>query len=296
MSPHFPSPLRTVPRPRALLFAPLLAALLLAGLAGPARAATVDVLFVYDTTATSWVASNGGMEAFSQDAVNRMNQAMTNSGVDLTFRVVHSMSANYTAYAAPLDYYGFLYDLTALRTGSDNLAAVHTARDAYGADLVTMMVDTGSAYYYVGLGYLLNTWSGLPDYAYTVCAIRSVDISHTLTHEVGHNFGADHSKYQVDGPGPNDDLSTYSAGWYFTGTNSVKYHTIMAYDSDGHGNTYTEAPLFSTPLVTYQGTAAGDAAEGDNARLLREIMSVVGRYRNPPVKALPAINLLLLGD
>ena len=242
------------------------------------QAATIDIMLVYDTTATSWVASNGGMTAFSQDVVNRMNQAMQNSGIDITFRLVHSMSVAYTTKASsstPLS-----ADLEALQAGIGAFAPVAAARNTYGADLVAMLVDHGSAYGYVGMGYTLSYWSGHANYAHTVNAIRAVEIGHTLTHEVGHNLGAHHSKYQSSAPGPNSSLDNqYSAGWYFTGTNGVKYHTIMAYNDDGYGGSYTEAPLFSTPLKTYQGVAAGHASHGDNARLLRQTQDVVAAYR-----------------
>ncbi|WP_158269795.1 M12 family metallo-peptidase [Desulfonatronum sp. SC1] len=239
-----------------------------------ARATIIDILLVYDTSATTWVSANGGMEAFSLDAVSRMNQAMQNSDVDATFRLVHAMSASYTTTSS------LSTDLSNLQQGSGNLAAVHTARNEYGADLVAMLVDTGSAYGSVGIGYLLTAWSGQPSSAFTVNAIRSVAQSHTLTHEVGHNMGAHHSKHQTASPGPNQWLDNqYSAGWYFTGTNSVKYHTIMAYNFDGHGNFYQSAPLFSTPLKTWQGTVAGHAADGDNARILRETKDVIANYR-----------------
>jgi hypothetical protein len=204
----------------------------------PLAAAVVDLMLVYDTTATNWVAGNGGMAAFSQDVVNRMNQAMTNSNAGLTFRHVHSMSVAYTTTATPST--GFGSDLTVLQAGNGAFAAVHTARNTYGADVVAMVADHGSAYGYVGVGYLLNSWSGSPWSAYSVSAIRSVNISHTLTHEVGHNLGLHHSKTQTSYPGPNTDLTNpsapYSAGWYFTGSNNVKYHTIMAYGNDGTTN------------------------------------------------------------
>jgi hypothetical protein len=131
---------------------------------------------------------------------------------------------------------------------------------------------------------LLTSYAGIPDYAFTSNAIRSVAISHTLTHEVGHNLGADHSKYQHPdlSPGPNEYLDNqYSAGWYFTG-GAKEYHTIMAYNNDGYGNTYYPAPLFSTPLVSYEGGVAGDAQDGDNARLLRYTMDTVASYKTAP--------------
>ena len=244
-----------------------------------AAAVIVDVMIVYDTTATTWVASNGGMAAFSQDAVSRMNQALQNSGLDDdSFRLVHSMSVNYTTTSNGTT--GLSPDLYPLQSGSGVFEPVHTARDYYGADLVAMMVDTGSAYGYVGVGYTLWQWSGTPDYGFTVNAIRSVEFSHTMTHEVGHNLGAHHAKNQASSPGPNNNLDgQYSAGWYFTGTNGVKYHTIMAYNSDGFGGYYQSAPLFSTPLITHQQTPAGDANDGDNRRLISETIGTIADYK-----------------
>jgi hypothetical protein len=257
------------------------------------QATTIDIMLVYDTTATSWVASNGGMAAFSLDVVNRMNQAMQNSGVDITFRLVHSMSVAYTTKATTGTL--FVSDLESLQEADGPFAQVAAARNTYGADVIAMLIDHGSAYGYVGIGYMLMNWSGEADYAYTVNAIRAVEVSHTLTHEVGHNLGADHSKYQTADPGPNDYLDgQYSAGWYFTGMNGIKYHTIMAYNDDGRGNFYTEAPLFSSPLRTYQGTMVGHVSHGDNARLLGQTGKVVAAYRAsnlidqkfPPVPAI----------
>lgn len=237
---------------------------------------TVDIMIVFDSTAKTWVSGHGGISAFAADAVARMNQAAANSNVNLTFRLVHAAEVPYT-YSGSLN-----TDLTNITNGVGNLSVVHQWRNTYNADLVALLVDTGSAAGTTGIGYMLNTYSGQPNYAYSVSAVRSVDISHTLTHEVGHNLGCDHSKFQTQYPGPNTDLNTYSAGWYFTGTNFIKYNTIMAYWSDGYGNYYTEAPLFSTPLLTYQNTPVGHAADGDNARNIRETMGIVESYRAAP--------------
>jgi hypothetical protein len=242
-----------------------------------AAAVVVDIMIVYDTKATAWVAANGGMAAVSQDAVNRMSQALQNSGLSHSFRLVHSMSVDYTTSSDGST--PFSQDLSSLQKGSGVFATVHTARDTYGADLVAMMVDTGRADGYVGVGYLLSSWSGSPDYGFTVNAIRSVEISHTLTHEVGHNLGAHHAKDQASDPGPNRRLDDqYSAGWYFIGTDSKDYHTIMAYNYDGE-SFYRPAPLFSTPLMSHQGTPAGDQTDGDNARLIDETIGTVAGYR-----------------
>ncbi len=253
--------------------------LLLAPGARATSSTTIDIMLVYDNSATTWVAGNGGREAFSLEAVNRMNLALLNSGVDLSFRLVHTMAVDYTTSASPAT--SMTADLQALQGGSGNFAAVHTARDQYGADLVAMLIDHGSASGNTGQAYLLSSWAGRPDYGFAVNAIQAVEIGHTMTHEVGHNFGAGHAKAQTADPGPNSDLADYSAGWYFNGDNGVAYGTIMSYWYDGYGNTYQEAPVFSSPLLTFQGAAAGDPQDGDNARLLRETKAVVAAYRQP---------------
>lgn len=265
----------------------LFAIVFLSATASTLCAETIRVLVVYDSTAKTWVNSNGGMSLFAADAVAKMTQAAVNSGVNLTFELAYATDVAYT-------YSDFNTSLSDLKNGTGNLTAAHQLRDAYGADVVTMLVDTGSAYGTVGLGYLLTTMNGSPSYAFTVCAIRSVDQSHTLTHEVGHNLGCDHSKYQADYPGPNTDLNNYSAGWYFTGNDGKKYHTIMAYNDDGYDNYYYECPQFSSPLVTYQGVPTGSATDGDNARNIRETMGIVAGYRGEVV--VPSVTLSLTGS
>jgi hypothetical protein len=240
--------------------------------------ATVDVLVVYDLTAKSWVDSHAGMSTFAANAIAKMNQATANSGVDLTFRLVDASLVSYTFSGDS----SLNTDLAALKNGSGNLSSVHAWRDTSGADIVIMLVDTGSNYGTVGLGYQLTSASlpgGLPNYAYSVCAIRSVYDSETMAHEVGHNFGCDHAKAMLPETDRGPGIYSYSAGWYFTGTDLTKYSTIMAYNDDGYGNHYVEAPYFSSPLISYLGIYTGDAADGDNARTLRETMDVVAAYR-----------------
>lgn len=249
---------------------------LLAG--ATAYATTIDIMIVYDSTAKAWVDNHGGMNLFAQDAVARMNQAMHDSNIDLDFNLVHTESISYSH--STLD-----NDLSALVGNSGVFANVHELRNTYGADLVAMLVDTGSVYGAVGLGYSLRYTWGQPDYGLTVSAIQTVAITHTMTHEVGHNLGAGHSKNQLSEPGPNSYLNSYSAGWYFTGTSGTKYHTIMAYNDDGYGHYYNEAPIFSSPLINYSGSTAGDAQDGDNARCIREMMGVVAAYQSPAVSS-----------
>ncbi len=232
----------------------------------------IDLMLVFDTNAQTWAAANGGLTTVANAAVSKMNLALANSGVEAAFRLVHIWASGHT-------YSGSLYtDLLALGGGTGNLSDAPALRNTHGADVVSLLVDTGSAYGSVGIAYMLGSAAGDATAAFSVCAVRSVNISHTLTHEIGHNLGCGHSKYQASDTGPSP-LYTYAAGWYFTGSNALKYNTVMAYDSDGYGNSYIECDYFSTPLKTYQGVAVGHATNGDNARAIGNVKGFVAAYR-----------------
>lgn len=247
----------------------------------PATATTIDLMLVYDSTAASWVAGQGGANTFAVDVVSRMNQATQNSGLDLSFRLVHTMTASYTHSG------NMGTDLERLQAGSSGLSSVLTARDTYGADLVVLLVDTGSEFGNTGIAYLLSNWTGSPGFGFSVNSVRSAAISHVVTHEVGHNLGAEHARNQT-APGPNMDLDgQYSAGWHFTGNDNVAYHTIMAYNVDNANIFYQQAPLFSTPQRLHQGTAAGTST-ADNVRLIQQTKSIVAGYRAEVAQQAPA--------
>ena len=239
----------------------------------------VDVLVAYDTPAAAWARQNGGgITNFATMAVQKMNTVLANCGFasDFRYRLVGVMTV---AAEGGTDFDGVL---AATRDGTGDWAPIATMRDEVGADIVTTLIDTGSANGTTGLGYALENTASFQSFsesAYNVCAVRSVAQSHTMTHEVGHNIGAGHATAvnpsQIS-PGP--QLYDYSAGHYFTGTDGVAYHTIMAYNFDGYGNYYASAPFFSSPDFTYQGTAVGDATH-DNVRTIRQTYSAASKWR-----------------
>ena len=233
----------------------------------------IDVMVVYDTTAQAWVAGNGGMQAFAADTIERMNLALEASGIDARFRLVTAIGKNYTytsssgldgALDAICDNVGVFMDIESLRT-------------TYGADVVSLLVDTGSAYGFTGLSFEMMDKRGHPRYAYNTCSIQAVNQGHTLTHETGHILGCGHALNQKGSPGPG--IYPYSCGYYFT-VGLQKYHTIMGYSNDGYGNTYAASDYFSTPLKTYgaSGVPVG-TVNNDNARTFRENMGVISAYR-----------------
>jgi hypothetical protein len=140
------------------------------------------------------------------------------------------------------------------------------------------LIDTGSDNGTTGLGKTPGaSYKGrvgqFADRAWNVNAVRAVAAGDTMTHEMGHNMGAQHSTEQEDNPA-SDEIEPYAHGYYLeTGRKS----TIMAYNAKRAGDVYKTIPYFSTPLKNYDGEAAGVAERNDNARVLKETApSVIG--------------------
>src|SRR5699024_4352831 len=121
--------------------------------------------------------------------------------------------------------------------------------------------------------------------------VQQVAGGYTLIHEIGHNMGNAHARTQQSNPA--DDaggLHHYSAGYQDAANN---FHTVMAYP-DG----LTQAPLFSSPDLTYLGKKAGTRnvqTPEDNARSMREIKRSIAGYRpsvvDAPVAAISATSI-----
>ena len=239
----------------------------------------VDILMVYDAKAALWAQNNGGgLTNFAQQAVAKMNACLANNELDSLFRFrlvgVESISASATDVGVALD------------NAHDGVAGwerISAAREVVGADIVCTLIDTGSAHGVAGVGFSLTGTSTsrmrqFADWAYNALAVRSVAISQTATHEVGHNMGCGHTDLGADPSNRGPQSDDWSRGYYFEGTDHVAYYTVMAYNDDGYGNTYTSAPIFSSPNRSWMGTVVGDSLH-DNERVLRTTYAGVANYR-----------------
>ena len=238
----------------------------------------VDILIAYEKGAQAWVANNGGMTNFAESAVQRMNAALANTKLDEVFRFrlvgVMGVDDTQTDVNSALD---------AVRYGTGVWSDLRRNRDAVGADVVSVLIDNGSAYGTTGLGYSLEATNAaaaanFSETPYNACLIRSVAISDTITHETGHNLGCGHSNTQDADPGPQS--FPYSSGYHFTGTDNVRYHTIMGYYTDGTYTDYKPVPCFSSPDFTHAGVPAGTAAANDNTRVLRQTAAWASAWRD----------------
>lgn len=232
----------------------------------------IDLMIVYTPAALTYAGGTAGINNVIAQAMTRAQACMDNSQIPVTFRLAHSAQITYTESGNSNT------DIARLQNTSDGyMDEVHAWRDTYGADVVHLLTtanDTG------GLGYLLNTTAGLPAWAFSLTRVQQAATTYTVIHEVGHNMGAHHHKAQNVQPGPG--LYSYAAGWRWTGTNGSRYCSVMTYEAGTYfadGLSHTRVGWFSSPSTTYQGAATGDAADGDNARCLSNVRTVVAAYR-----------------
>lgn len=132
---------------------------------------------------------------------------------------------------------------------------IHEWRDQYGADLVSLHVsrdvlngDEGTA----GLAYTLNSLNSeydWPAWAFSAIVVEQYH-PYLLIHEIGHNLGCSHSKYDLGSNG----LFDYSHGWIWD-----SYCSVMSYTQE---DTYKRVGVFSNPDILDHGLPTGDPKGG----------------------------------
>lgn len=256
---------------------------------------TIDLMIVYTQAAEDWALTSGfgDIDGVIAQSMNLSQTALNNSNTGVDLRLVNTTKTSYNEETDGVDSNTRLSRFTQ-NTSAPVLDAefngfmdeVHGIRNNVGADVVSLFVkidDTG------GLGWRLSSSGGNPSFAFNLNRVQQVADTYTLIHEVGHNMGNAHSRTQSSSEASGGGgLFHYSVGFQNTTSN---YHTVMAYND---ANAQQEAPIFSSPTLTFLGTATGENSSttpSDNARSLREIKRTVSNYRDTKVSA-PTASLL----
>jgi hypothetical protein len=253
--------------------------------AGPQDPAQIDVMIVYTPAAREWAeASGGGIANVIALAMAKAKLGLDNSNTFLTMFLVRSFEVNYTESGSSntdlerLTYHDG-YDPWN-RDPDRYMEEVHTWRNQYGADLVSLFAlvsDTG------GLAWLLNSSAGRPHFGFSLTRVQQAATGYTHIHEMGHNMGCHHHKEQSVQPGPG--LFGFSAGWRWVGNDALRYCSIMTYASGSYfsdGQTHTQVAHFSNPNILHQSVPTGHGTNGNNARTIREVKHAVAAYRTVP--------------
>jgi hypothetical protein len=222
----------------------------------------LDIMILYTTHTQSAAFARQRMAYL----VTTSNQAYTDSGINLTLRLV---------YAEPTTYTDRDENSTALYNLANEVgvfAGTAAKRVQYGADLVYLfrplnavtqttcgttyleMVDGEEPNQWLGFG-VISDGSSKDEMSYTYCAIN------TFTHEIGHSLGLVHDREYSD---DNTGAFSYSYAWGVEGS----FGTIMSYKSP-------VVMYFSSPLLAHK-CANGPCGypETDTARSSDQVKSV----------------------
>jgi peptidyl-Asp metalloendopeptidase len=188
-------------------------------------------------------------------------------------RLVHSAEVAYTETG------NLSTDLGRLRSTTDGyIDNVHTLRNTYKADLVSLFVANGGSY--CGMAYVMTSVS--TSFATNGFSVVDKDCAtgyYSFGHEMGHNMGARHDRY-VDGT--DGSPYKYNHGHYYA---AGKWRTVMAYNDgcSAAGTSCTRVPYWSNPNKFYNGVATGvsstSTGAADNRLTLNNTAYTVANFR-----------------
>ncbi len=248
----------------------------------PTEGVTIDILVLYTDDAA---AASSDISAEVQLMIDVTNNSLAASGIVPRVRLIHSAEVNYA------ESNNSATDLNRLVNDSDGfIDQAHTLRDAYGADLVSLIVESlsGGA---CGRANISVTSSGSENWAFSVvrrsCAVGNL----SFPHEIGHNLGCRHDWY-VDGT--NNSPFTYNHGYKVV---AEGWRTIMSYNTECSANSTscTRLAYFSNPdtlhptTSTPMGIAEGNPNAADNRKTWNNMGGVIAAYRSN--SASPVINI-----
>ena len=200
----------------------------------------IDILVVYRPAARRFAGGTAEIETVIDLRIAETNQAYLDGGVNQRLVLVAREEVEYTEAGNPSA------DLARLVSASDGyMDEVHEIRDRAGADLVHLIVDVG----------------GVARFARPFAISDAVGDSWTFAHELGHNMGLHHDRYET----PSSIAFSYSHGYvnqqaFAEGAPaSARWGTIMAYPTQcGDAGFVCEWILrFSNPNQTYRGDPLG---------------------------------------
>ncbi len=222
----------------------------------------IDVLFVYPTRVRVEVGSTDQVLALIDVTIAETNETFVNSGIttSVALAYAHEFSGEVPTLGELADTDDGVYD------------AVHVLRDAFAADMVSML-DVGGG----GVAQGLLELDPSQD-ARSFCISRLDSLPGlVVTHELGHNLGCCHAVGDGGGCGVGL-LFSYSNGWRWFGDSGIEWRTVMAY-APGERLLH-----MSTPDVLFDGQPTGqlpglDVPGANNASTVNSSFTLVANFR-----------------
>ncbi len=149
----------------------------------------IDILVVYTAAARSTAGSLTAMNTLIDLAVTETNTSYSNSGITQRLNLVHKAEVTYAESG------NIQTDRNRLKATSDSfMDNVHTLRNTYAADVVTLIVENGGGY--CGIAYIMTSVStSFKTSAFNVTARSCATGYYSFGHELGHIMSARHDWY-----------------------------------------------------------------------------------------------------
>lgn len=236
----------------------------------------IDLLVVYTPGMENVYGSVNQVQTRIQYLVALANQAYIDSGVDISLHLVGAVKIDAPDYSSNLD------TLNAITDGSGPFNNVAWSRNAYGADLVSLVrpfsMRQGGlcGISWVG-GANGNSIARYRDQGYSVVSDGNEGgyycSAYTFVHELGHNMGNVHDRATVARQNGSSGAYSYSYGYGIDG----EFGTIMSYIDP-------EVGKFSNPDKLCKGQSACGITEtdtknsADNTLSLNNTRSYIAAY------------------
>ncbi|MEP7156918.1 MAG: reprolysin-like metallopeptidase [Betaproteobacteria bacterium] len=227
----------------------------------------VDMLIAYTSTSRASAGGTAAIVAQIELAVSEANLAYLNSGIGHRLRLLKTLEVDYVETGSSST------DLGRLRSRTDKfLDEVHAYRAAYGADIVSLIVERMDDA--CGIGYLMsNVTTTFAASAFNVVARGCATGNYTLAHEVGHNMGLRHDVFMDTGITPFADAHGYV-------DTTARFRTVMAYNDacTTKGFNCRRVPNFSNPDVLIDSVPAGLTASANASRVLNVTRNTAANF------------------
>ena len=202
----------------------------------------IDMALFYTPAARRIAGGTAEIEAAIDLRIAETNKAYLDSGVNQRLVLVAREEVEYTESG------NTFMDLERFADRSDgHIDEIHVIRDQVGADLIYLIADSK-----------VSVAKDIPSAVGLTCAKCS---SRTFAHELGHNMGLHHDRYQS----PHSSTFPYSHGYvnqqaFVEGApRAARWMTIMAYPNQcSDAGFYCDSTMrFSNPNQTYRGDPLG---------------------------------------
>lgn len=238
----------------------------------------IDVMVLYSDDARVGAGGVDAMEATAILAMEETNQSYINSNITQRVRLVHLAEVAYAETGTSMT------DRDALRSTTDGvLDNAHALRDAHGADLVILIVETLEN---CGRAFIMNPVSTAFETSGFAVTARSCAVgNYSFGHELGHVMSARHD-WLADNT--NNSPFAFNHGHIRptpTAPTVAAWRTIMSLDTGCP--TCTRVMFWSNPFVNFpvggattdpMGTNTG-AQQTDNAQTLNTTAATVANFR-----------------